>query len=91
MNVLEMMKQDINSVKGLEVEYDFGGFEPIIDTIANVRVDNYDVLMNGENNVAKVYAISFSQFPDSYYVMHKDVKLVENSLINGWHLVIPIV
>jgi hypothetical protein len=84
MNVFEMMKQDINSVKGLEVEYDFGGSEPIIDTIANVRVDNYDVLnLNGENTVAKVYAISFSEFPDSFYVMHKDVKVVENSLING--------
>ena len=84
MTVLEMMKQDINSVKGLEVEYDFGGFEPIIDTIANVRVDNYDVLIkNEEKSVSKVYAISFSEFPDSYYVMHKDVKLVENSLING--------
>jgi hypothetical protein len=83
MNVLEMMKEDINSVKGLEVEYDFGGSEPIIDTIANVRVDNYDVLnLNGEKTLGKVYAISFSEFPSSFYVMHKDVKLVENSLIN---------
>jgi len=32
-----------------------------------------------DNTVAKVYAISFSEYSNSYYVMHKDVKLVENS------------
>ena len=83
MNVLEMMKEDINSVKGLEVEYDFGGSEPIIDTIANVRVDSQIVKWpNGSNSELKVYAISFSEYPSAFYVMHKDVKLVENSLIN---------
>ena len=84
MIIFALAKQDLNIIKGLEVEYDFGGSEPIIDVISKVRVDNYDVLnLNGENTVGKIYAISFSEYPESFYVLHKDVKVVENSLING--------
>lgn len=72
MNILKMMKEDLTSVVGLRVEYDFGGSEPLIGWIAEARVCAYATLLDGQDYVGKYYVISFTDHPFSFYGVYGD-------------------
>ena len=76
MTVLEMMKQDINSVVGLTAEYDFGGSKPIVDVITNAKVVEQPVTVDGEPSTVQIYLISFNGGL-SYYTVDKFTKVLD--------------
>jgi len=76
--ILKMMKDDITSVIGLKVEYDYGGAKPIIDTIADTRIREYKYVADGNEYVGKIYLISFSECPWSFYGVYGNcIKIIE--------------
>lgn len=78
MNVLEKMKNDVYSVLGLNVEYDFGGTRPITSTIADARIKEYKVILDGEEFTGKNYLISFIDCPWSFYgVYENNIKVLD--------------
>jgi hypothetical protein len=74
MTVLEMMKQDINSVVGLTVEYYYGGSKPIVDVVTNAKVVEQPVTVDGEPSTVQIYLISFNGGL-SYYTVDKFTKV----------------
>ena len=77
MNVLKMMKKDLTSVVGLRVEYDFGGSEPLIGTIAEARISSYNTVIDGEDYVGKYYTISFTDHHLAFYgVYDNNIKVL---------------
>lgn len=79
-SVLEMMKENIQSVVGLTVEYDYGGIKPFVDVIANGRVSEYNYIIGDVPYVGKIYQISFTSNPMSYYgVYGNNVKILLNN------------
>lgn len=75
MNTLEMIQNNVNSVIGLTVEYDYGGTKPIIGKIVSSKINEHKMIIDGESSVMYSYAISFDGF--SYYIVDKFTKLIE--------------
>jgi len=76
MTVLEMMKQDVKSVIGLTVEYDFGGSSPIVEKIVDATSRDYFVSLDGNDKPTQctVYGISFNG--TSFFTVDTNVKIV---------------
>ena len=60
MNVQEMMKQDVDSVIGLTVSYDFGGTKPLVGIIENARIKDYEWTIDGETHITQIYQIAIN-------------------------------
>ena len=60
MNVQEMMKQDANSVIGLNVSYDFGGTKPLVGIIGAARIKDYSWTIDGEQHITQRYHIAIN-------------------------------
>lgn len=77
MNVLEIMKTDLNSIIGSVVEYDFGGSKPIIGKVMAARKNVYLIKadkFNPEDSVISVYTISFDG--ESFFTVDKLTKKI---------------
>jgi hypothetical protein len=72
MTVLEMMKKDLSSVVGLNIEYDFGGSFPIIGEIGEARINSYKTVLDNEEFVGVYYSIAFADKPLSFYGVYKN-------------------
>ena len=59
-NVLKMMKQDVDSVVGLNVSYDFGGTKPIEGIIGAARIKEFEWTIEGEKHITKRYFIAIN-------------------------------
>lgn len=84
MAVLEMMKENTQSVVGLTVEYShcikFSGTKPIVDVIASGRVSEYNYTIEDVPHIGKIYQISFMSSPMSYYCVYgNNVKILLNN------------
>ena len=59
MTVLEMMENDVNSVVGLDVSYDFGGTKPIVGKVVSTSKNKIDSMLDGQLFTWYTYGISF--------------------------------
>ena len=73
MTVLEMMENDVNSVIGLDVSYDFGGTKPIIGQCQAVSKNAWHNLIDGEMSTWYSYSVSFGGA--GYYTVDKFTQL----------------
>lgn len=80
-NVLEMMKQDINSVVGLCVAYDYGSSKPLVGVVQDVRKTTFNVVVDGEKSTIDSYSISFNGL--SFYVVDAFTRVLDFGLIFG--------
>lgn len=80
-NVLEMMKQDINSVVGLCVVYNYGGSEPLVGVVQDVRKTTFNAVVDGENSTIDSYSISFNGW--SFYVVDAFTRVLDFGPIFG--------
>lgn len=75
MNVLDMMRTDINSVIGKTVEYYYGGYEPLVEVVTNVNKRINTVTINDCKYDIPVYGISFNNGA-SYYTVDAFTKII---------------
>lgn len=75
MTVLEMMKQNIESVVGKSVSYCYGGSNPLIGVVRAVKKNVQPVTLDGEPNTITSYLISFDG--SGFYVVDKFTKIIE--------------
>ena len=68
MTVLEMMENDVNSVVGLNVSYEFGGSKPIVGKVWSSKKNKIEAMIDGELSTWYSYGISFDAGRPCYTV-----------------------
>jgi hypothetical protein len=79
MNVLDMMKSDINSVIGLTLSLDLGGSKPIIGEVDKVSRNQWVHSLDGEQVTWYSYSVSFGGC--GYYPVDCLTKIVDSKNI----------
>lgn len=74
MSILEMVQNNVNSVIGLTVEYDYGGTNPIVGKIVSSKINEHKIIIDDELSIMYSYSISFDG--STYYVLDKFTKLI---------------
>ena len=74
MTVLEMMENDVNSVVGLNVSYEFGGSKPITGKVISTKKNTIKSMIDGQLSTWYSYGISFDG--RWYYTVDKFTRLL---------------
>ena len=75
MTVLEMIENDVNSVVGLNVSYEFGGSKPITGKVMSTKKNTVEAMIDGELSTWYSYGISFNA-GGSFYTVDKFTRLL---------------
>lgn len=78
MTVLEMMENDVNSVVGLDVSYEFGGTKPIVGKVWSTSKNKIEAMIDGQVSTWYSYGISFDA-GCAYYTVDKFTQLLGES------------
>ena len=71
MTVLEMMENDVNSVVGMNISYDFGGTKTIVGKVISTSKNKIDSMIDGQLSTWYSYGISFDANGRTYYTVDK--------------------
>lgn len=75
MNVLDMVKQDTDSVIGLTLILDLGGSKPIVGQVKALKKNEWNNLIDGEMSTWYSYSVSFEGA--GYYTIDSFTKVVD--------------
>ena len=75
MSVLQMMENDVNSVVGMNISYDFGGTKPIVGKVMATSKNKIESIIDGQLSTWYSYGISFDANGRTYYTVDKLTQL----------------